>query len=396
MLGKLLSVLLLLYALVQLASTGSQYSTDTGREEPLEVTFKDIIPQRLTEKSYFDKILSNDYLVVFYYLSTLHDPTEFLVSVNAVCREIKKKHRDFVFGYVADVNGHNLMRDFSIDRFPLAQLFVQQVGILYEKGDESTDFGELLSLISQTLNKKCPLVKKTSDLKLKWNFSIFVHNTEKLFLDRLFGIISMKYRLSANVYQVETADVMNQIAKDLGIDLKTSGFALIIHHEHNNRVTVFDGAIHPYNIGLWLSEYYKPDISWLTYTTYEWAINEGLVILALFYQSADITKDRIDVMHQLGPHIREKGAIAVLADLNNEFPRDFANRNGLMNCSHCLVAIKAYLPGIPKYMFQGQAFTVSEILEFIHDYQAMSAPRFYKSEPVNTTMVGKLGVDLVH
>lgn len=392
MLGKLLTVVLLLYALVQLAATGSQYSGGEGRGEPMEVVFKDIIPQRLNEKIYFDKILSNDYLVVFYYLSTLHNPVEFVESVNAVCKDIKKKYRDFDFGYVTDENGHALMKDFSIDRFPLAQVFVQQVGILYEKADDSNDFDDLPILISQILTRKCSIAKKASDIKLKWNFSILVHNTEKLFLDRLFGIISMKYRDSANVFQVEAPEVMNVAAKDLGIDIKASGFALIIHHTHNNRVTIFDGAIHPYNIGLWLTENYKPDISQLTYTTYEWAMNEGLVILALFYHSADITKDRIDVMYQLGPHIRQKGAIAVLADMNNDFPKDFASRNGLHSYIHCLVAIKPFMPGIPKYMYQGQAFTVSEILEFIHDYQAMSAQQFYKSESINSTMLGKLGV----
>ena len=364
-----------------------------GRSEGL--TLKDLIPQRVTTKTFLETIVGNDKLLLFYYIDEVHQVPEFVRAVNGACEQVQNRHPEFQFRYVNSALDTALIKSFNVAKVPLLKVYVQQIGIPFDTKDDQVTFEGLLSFIDEILRNKSPVVKKANEFKLKWNYSIFIYNSNKPFLNNIIDTIAMKYRYSANVFEVESPGVMDSIAKRFGLDIKSVGFVLLIHHQHSQQANIYDGPIHPFTMAKFLTDFTISNTTSFTQAVYEWAVQEKLVILAFFYHNPEYVREKVEVMKQLSQHIQEKQTVAVLADMNSDFVREFAAKHGIIDFFDCLMAFEPFALGTPKYLFESHTFNVAEILEFLNNIHSKSENRFYKSEAPDERIQGvvRVGTD---
>lgn len=384
-------VFMWLACLIVTTNSDEENSGETAKGRP-KLTLKDLNIQRLTTKGYLDTIVANDRLVVFYYIEEYHQMTDFVRAVDKACQVLKESHADFEHRYVHSSLDSSLIKPFNVAKVPIVRVFVQQVDVAFETPSDGLDFEGLPSFIDEILRNKSPVLKKSTELELWWNYSVFMFNANKTFLDNVIDLLAMRFRKTANVFAVDSTAAMDSIAKRLGVDIRASGFVLMVHHQHSQQALVFDGPIHPFSITKYLTEHTVGGATPLTQTVYEWAVREKMLVLAYFYRNPKYTRDRIEVIKQIAPHIQEKQVIVALADLNGDFAREFVTRHGLCDSFDCVVAFEPSEVGIPKYLFESATFSAQEILEFINEIHARAAPRFYKSQPIDDRMQGSLGV----
>jgi len=395
---KVLTVALTLFLSLMLGQTRSE--DDPGADKDPAVLAKIFEAARIREDNYQGFLSQVETAIIFYYLPTFEPLALFEATFHRASHAVRTHlpSHSFNFGYVNTDKDRSLAGDqLLVDEGPFAFIFINQIPMVYRNPNETPTYAGLPAYVEHLLEYKCPVAKEIRDIRFRWNYSFFYLNRNKPLLNKVMDVLGLRYSGKINIYRVEHPQDITAIARVFGTELSVGNFVILARREHDQQTFVYEGHLNSVDIQRFLETTYQPRVAVLNERTFDWAADEKIAFLTLFYQSADLVKDKIkdkvQVLQRMADELLANKIVLVLADMNQDFVYDFADKHGIPTSSpYSLFLMKPYKPNVPKYQFLGKTITEPAVSEFIAEFKSGTLKRYLKSEPSTLATLGGLGI----
>ena len=345
---------------------------------------KELKEDRLTSENYDKFLNSSSHLIMFYYLEGVRSLSSYARMYSRVKNKIQKKwpEKDFRFGYINSTKDMDLMVDLEIDDFPLVQVVIHDIPVIYLSPDGSMSCDELPDFVSAVLSHKCQFLTRLDAGGKSEDYEVFYFNEDRPHLDTIMNIICFKYSKTARIFKVSTQELMGKIAKEAGFELEVEDFGMVAKRKHDEQSFLFEKGPFSDDIMQFIFSTNHPLSIYVTESTYKWAVQQKLVLLMFFYQQIEGEEDKIETLKNAVFKLYDTKVVLGLADMNQDFVNEFIRTHGIEESMCSLFIVKPFLPNVPKYKYEEDSFTEKSISKFWSSFKFKSLKRFYKSEKV--------------
>lgn len=341
---------------------------------------KEISQNKLTNQNYESWLKNNPKTVIFFHLPSEQSMLSFTKIFKKIRREVEMLNLDYKYAYVDASKQTEIIESLGLDDFPAIQIFYQEVPIHVPENLVKRAYEGVSELIREFHQAKVHSFQHLEDLKLEWKNALFYFNTGNTHFDSILLGLAGKYHKEMWIFKVSTHAQMKEIAGSFGFDLEPNVNLIISHRKADNTTLFFEEGISVANMIKFIDETIMPQMLYLTEQNYNWMAQERLSMLILFYSNIDLNRDKIISFKSASLDLDERAILPVIADMNQDFVKEYCAKHGLSDFNWSLFIVKPFLTGEPKYLFQGKTINQETLIDFVLDFKNKGLKKFYKSE----------------
>ena len=342
---------------------------------------KQMESERLTSKSHQAFLESGNHLIIFYYLQDTKPLPAFAKMYARIKDKITASWPQFRLAYIDASRDHELLDDLNTDDLPLVQIFLYGIPIIYNSPDGSMNFSELPEYIDKVMGRTCETLAAGAPLgDSELNYEAFYFSKERPEAEEIMGVLCAKFDDSARIFRVTDPALMASIARRSGFEIEVADFLLIGHRKHDQQSFLFESKVQAVELFKFIHNTQSPLSSHLTEKTLRWAVHDQLELVVFFYQNVELVEQKIELLKSWVQEVNDASMLLTLANMNEDFVKEFVAANGIESSAYSLFVIKPYAPGMPKFKFPGTSFSLLSVMDFWASYNSKSLKRFYKSQ----------------